>query len=144
MPERKIIFETFSTDRVPDCDTHTQIGFQKLIDALKDGWILDPTLYLSGGRPQPMRLENAVIYHLIKYTNEELVAMAEEQKVFEQSEIDKKLGLKIIKIAKVPWEEVNDLLDKGYVIRQEWAKEALLYLYEKEESEVIQNGKEKI
>jgi len=133
--ERKIIFETFSADRVPDCDTYTQIGFQELIDALEDGWILDPTLYLSGGRPQPMRLENAVIYHLIKYTPEELAVITEEQKVFEQVEIEKKLGPKVVKIAKVLWEEVNDLLEQGYVIRQEWAKDALLYLYEKEKSE---------
>ena len=134
--ERKIIFETFAADRVPDCDTHTEIGFQKLIDAFKDGWVLDPTLYVSGGRPQPMRLENAIIYHLIKYTDEELVAMVKEQEDLERLEFERKQGPRVIKIAKAPWDEVNDLLDKGYVIKQEWSKEALLYLYEKEEDEV--------
>ena len=129
MPERTIL------------GAHVQIGFSNttdsvfkdLIEKLQNGWVLDPSVYTSAGKARPVVLENAVIYHLIKYTEEELEAMAKEKELVETDIFNKKQGPKVLQVAKVPWEEVNDLLQKGYRIQQEWSKEALLYLYEAEE-----------
>lgn len=51
-----------------------QEGFNNVTEALHDGWVLDPDIY--DGRP--IRLENSVVYHLIKYEEGEEPVEAEE------------------------------------------------------------------
>ena len=130
MPERKIIILNVLLDG--------QLALiSALISDLKDGWILNPMMYQSGGRAQPMRLENAVIYHLVKFSAEELEALAKERELAEQEMFQNKRGPRVVDTQKVSTvdgqDEVNALLKKGYTIKQEWSKETLLYLYEGDE-----------
>ena len=115
MPKRKIVFETFNTDRIPDCDTHTQIGFQQLIDSLNDDWVLDPIF-----NSKPIRLENTIVYHLIKYSEEEEIQRLQT-------------GPKAVSIKKVPHNEADELLKQGYVLKDTYAKDVVLVKYEEKE-----------
>jgi hypothetical protein len=117
MPDRKIITYT------PTALNATDV-VQDLVNALSEGWQLDKAVYQSGGIAKPIILENAVVYHLIKYSAEEI---EEQQKQEEEKES------KVIKVARESTVEgVNKRLDEGYVIVQEWAKETLLHLHEED------------
>lgn len=89
---------------------------------------LDPSMYLSSSRAQPMRIEGVgVVYHLVTYTAEELQQIKEiEMELEHEKEAQKPQP---INVQKVEWHKVNDLLEKGYVIVERWSKEALLYKY---------------
>lgn len=91
-------------------------AFKEVLIALKDGWILDPTIYQSAGRAQPMRLDNAVIYHLAKFSAEELETMKEELPQPEQ----------ITDVIAVAFEEVKAKIAEGYVVHQIYAKNVIL------------------
>jgi len=77
-------------------------------DRFKFGWILDPDIY--GGRP--LRLENAVVYHLIKYE--------------EGEEPQPETEGKIISIKSVPIAEADKLLKDHYEIADRYAKTVTL------------------
>lgn len=100
MPERKMIAiqptGIGSEDFIKDSD--------KLSKMFNDGWILDP-LFNS----KPIRLENAVIYHLIKYS-------PEEKTEFEASEA------KVESVKSVGYEQVDELIKQGYQPRDYYAK----------------------
>lgn len=120
MPERKIIVvspgDAFCTEKVT-----------QLLKAKEDGWTLDPTMYCSGGRGQPLRLENAVFYHLIKYTEEELEEIAKLQM--------EEHGPRVVSIRKVPHHEADDLLKQGYTLKDTYAKDVVLVKYEEPKTE---------
>ncbi|MBA7652698.1 hypothetical protein ES703_60537 [subsurface metagenome] len=116
MPERKIIGVSFARLGTTGFTDETDEAFKNLTTAIQEGWRLDPTFYQTAGRPQPMRLENAVIYHLIKYSAEELASMAKE----------KDLEPQIIDVKKVPHDEVKDLVKQGYRVKEIYAKDVVL------------------
>ena len=117
--KRKIVFEAFDNTRVPDCDTHVQIGFQKVIDALADGWVLDSSMYQSGGRAQPMRLDNTVVYHLVKYTEADLEQLQKE--ILEATPTEN-----IRDVISADFAEVKQKISDGYVVHQIYQKNVIL------------------
>ena len=100
MPERKIVLARYQDeyDRIPQL--------------LGDGWILDNRIY----KGSPMRLEAGIVYHLIKFSEGELVVMARE-KEFEPQ---------ILSMKKVSYEEVDALIEQGYTVKDTYAKEVVL------------------
>lgn len=110
---------------------------QKLTERLNDGWIVDQNVNQSSGRGKPIALDNAIVYHLIKYSDEELEAMAKEKELADQELFQHKQGPHVLDTqyadTRENRDEVNALLKKGYTIKQEWAAKALLYLYEGDE-----------
>jgi len=78
---------------------------------LNEGWILNPSIY--GGKP--LRLDNAVVYHLIKYTPEE---------VFELSQVEPED--QIVSVRKVEHEQVDQWIKKGYQVREIYANHTVL------------------
>ena len=86
----------------------------KLCELFDDGWILDPVV---GGKT--LSTENSRIYHLLKYDQDEQ-PKPEPEKV-------------IVSMKKVPWDQVDDLLKKGYVPVERWSKEVGLELYKEAE-----------
>lgn len=97
MPERRVIVG----------DTETIVEYANLVTALNDGWVLDP-LFNS----KPIRLDNAVIYHLIKY------AEGEEPQEPETPKVES--------VKSVGYEEVDDLIKQGYQPRDYYAKSVTL------------------
>ena len=93
------------------------IVLEKLYDYLKKGYVLDPDIY-SG---KPVRFDQGVIYHLVKYEDDEL-----------PEEIEEKLS-RIVSIKNVLINEADALIEKGYVIKDTYAKNVTLIKYEEEE-----------
>lgn len=116
MPERKIILVPIPErmDNTAMNMLHTKTN--EVLTAINDGWELDPKFYNSAGKPQPMRTERAVFYHLVKYAKDEMPR-----------------GLRVVKAEKVKWEEVNAKLAEGWVIEKEYSADALMCLYGTEE-----------
>jgi len=85
--------------------------FSDVNDHFKVGWILDPAIY--DGRP--LRLDNAVVYLLVKYTEE-------EREQHEQQPIEDK----VISIRNVPTNDADALIQQGYVIKDTYAKTVTL------------------
>lgn len=100
MPERKII------------RTVHQEHYDQVVQLLEGGWILDPSIY----KATPMRLETGIVYHLIRYTEDELAALARE----------KELEPQIQSMVKVPYAEVDALLEQGYTVKDSYAKDVVL------------------
>ena len=100
MPERKIV------------QAITQRDYDQVVQLLGDGWILDTRIY--DGRP--MRLEAAIVYHLVKFSEEELAALAYE----------KLLEPQILSMVKVPYAEVDALLEQGYTVKDSYAKDVVM------------------
>lgn len=100
MPERKIILAV------------TQANYDAVAELLSQGWILDTRMY--NGRP--MRLQAATVYHLIKFSDEELAAMAKE----------KELEPQILSVKRVSHDEVDALIEQGYTVKDTYAKDVVL------------------
>ena len=100
MPERKIVL------------AFNQKDYDEVVKLLADGWILDPNIY----KATPMRLEAMVVYHLVKFSEEELAARARE----------KDLEPQIQSMVKVPYAEVDALLEQGYTIKDSYAKDVVM------------------
>jgi hypothetical protein len=100
MPERKIVL------------AKTQEDFGEVVKLVDQGWLLDSAMYEG----RPLRLEDAVVYHLIKFSAEELAAMAKEAE----------LEPEIISMVKVPYDKVDELLEKGYKVKDTYAKDVVL------------------
>jgi len=100
LPERKIL------------RAHYQEIYDQVVQLLADGWILDPNIY----KGVPMRLETGIVYHLIKYSEEELAARARE----------KELEPQIVDVKKVPHDEVEALVKQGYKVETIYAKDVVL------------------
>jgi len=77
-----------------------------------DGYTIDPDLKI-------VRLENAAIYHLVKYSEEELQA----QEVEEEQ--------RIMSIKSVNIEDADELLDQGYEVKDTYAKTVTVIKKEK-------------
>jgi len=86
---------------------------------LNNGWILDP-LFNS----KPIRLENAVIYHLAKFTEEELMELQEEP-----------VESEIVSVRSVGLDGVDELLKEGYTVHALYAKNAVLVKKEAKQSD---------
>lgn len=93
----------------------TQGEYRPLRDALDEGWILDPML-TSG---KPYILENATIWPLVFYENDEEKPKTTEEKKL--SEFDTVESFK-----DVPNAEVDALLKQGYIIYQIFSKNTIL------------------
>lgn len=102
--------------------SENQNNAKALISALDNGWVLDP-MFSS----KPIRLDNAVVYHLVKYTEEERAAL---KKLEEEALLPEKERRVIDRVKSSDQEEIRTLLQQGWVIINEWAKETLLYRYE--------------
>ena len=100
MPERKIIA------------AWTQKDYDRLVELLGDGWILDPNIY----KATPMRIDYGIVYHLIKFSEDELAARAREIELEPQ----------ILSMVKVPYAEVDALLEQGYTVKDSYAKDVVL------------------
>jgi len=88
-----------------------QVNYSDVNERFEDGWILDPAIY--DGRP--LRLDNAVVYHLVKYTEE-------EREQLEQQPIE----YKVISIRNVPTNDADELIQQGYEIADRYAKTVTL------------------
>jgi len=90
-------------------------------DLLSKGWQLDRNVH-NGVVP----LQNAAIYHLIKYTPEEITAL--QQARMQEQEEKKAFSLKAASLISVPLAEVDAKLKEGYEIVPDkiYAKEAIL------------------
>jgi hypothetical protein len=106
--------------------------FNKLLAA---GWQLDHHVH-NGVVP----LENSAIYHLIKYTTEELQALQQAQ------EEKKSFSLKAASLISVPLADVDAKLKDGYEIIPDkiYAKEAVLIKWQKPEATKEQASSEKV
>jgi len=88
-------------------------------NAFEAGWVLDPDMY--GGKP--VRLENAVIYHLVQYESEDEKPVVEEE-----------IEQEIISIQSVPINEADRLVQAGYVLKDTFAKTVTLVKYAEKEA----------
>lgn len=116
MPERKIaIYTPFSSTSFID-------SFNGL---LAEGWRLDKSVHNG-----VVSLENSVVYHLTKYSAEELQALQQAQ------EEKKSFSLKAVSLISVPLADVDAKLKEGYEIIPEkiYAKEAVLIKYAPEKA----------
>jgi len=126
MPERQIMI-LYMVDI--DSDTHKK-AFNDLLAA---GWQLDRSVH-NGVVP----LQNTAIYHLIKYTSDELETMQKAQ------EEKKSFSFKAASLISVPLADVDAKLKEGYEIVADkiYAKEAILVKYQKPEAAKEQPNKE--
>jgi len=85
-----------------------QTHFSTVREILEEGWVLDPSIYDG----KPMCLENAIVYHLVKYGEGE-----------EPSEIVEPL---IESIKSIAINEADEFLAKGYEIKDAFAKTVTL------------------
>lgn len=85
-----------------------QPNFNTVCDLFKEGWILDPSIYDG----KPLRLENGVVYHLVKY--EEGEAPVEEAEA------------RIESIKSVAINEADEWLAQGYEVKDTFAKTVTL------------------
>lgn len=92
---------------------------EKLTKTFDDGWVLDPTMYQSGGRAQPLRLDNAIVYHLVKYTEEDI---EELQKAIAEANPQEN----IVDVISANFDEVKDKIKEGYVVHQIYQKNVVL------------------
>lgn len=114
MPERRVLI----------CHATNLDSFAKLNDLLSDGFHLDKNVH-SG----VIALESSAIYHLIKYSAEEIEALQQEQ------EEKKSFSLKAASLISVPLADVDAKLKEGYEIVPDkiYAKEAVLVKWQKKE-----------
>jgi len=90
-----------------------QPAFNEVNRLLEQGWVLDPDIY--DGRP--IRLENSVVYHLVKYEEG-------EEPVEAEGPAGKFDG--VVSVRSVPLNEVDELLAEGYEVVELYAKTATL------------------
>lgn len=103
MPETKIVMCTI------------QNNFNAVNSHMQNGWAINP--YISGGKP--LRLEHAVVYHLIKFSPEEIAGLNQKEQ--------------IVSVKSVDLNEVDALLEQGYVVKELYAKNAVLVKMGKKE-----------
>lgn len=123
MPERKVVVYAQTV-----LSAHLTVPnvFEEINNLFSQGWRLDRTVNGSG----IVALENSAIYHLIKYSADEIAAI-EEQK----QEKEKPFSLKAASLISVPLADVDAKLKEGYEIVPEkiYAKEAVLVRWPKKE-----------
>ena len=100
MPERKFVLAI------------TQKDYDEVAQLLGQDWILDNQI--SEG--QPVGLEDGVVYHLVKFTEEELETLAREKELEPQTQ----------SVKKVPYDQVDEMLKKGYEIKDTYATHAIM------------------
>ena len=100
MPERKIVLAKYQDE------------YDDVVKLLGEGWIMDNRIY----KGSPMRLEASIVYHLIKFAEEELAAMAKK----------KELEPQILSMKKVSYEEVDELIKQGYTVKDSYAKDVIM------------------
>jgi len=100
LPERKIVLAKYQDE------------YNDVVKLLGEGWILDNRIY----KGSPMRLEAGIVYHLIKFSEDELAAMA-KKKDFEPQ---------ILSMKKVSYDEVDALIAQGYTVKDSYAKEVVM------------------
>lgn len=108
MPERKIVClqpEGETTKTFIDAS-------DKLSGMFNEGWILDP---IFGGKA--LKLEHAIVYHLVFYSPEELEAMQAEE-ILQDPEVQS--------VKSVGYEEVDSLIAEGYKPRDYYAKNVVM------------------
>ncbi len=81
----------------------SQVDYNVVTLRLKEGWILDPEL-------KTIRLDDSVVYHLIKYSEEEMTVLQEQTEE------------RIASIKSVNIEEADEYLKQGYEIKDTYAK----------------------
>jgi hypothetical protein len=95
-------------------------------------WFLDPSMYVSGGKAQPMRIEGlGAIYHLINYTDEELEQIEKDIQANKESN-------KIVSIKSVnDHNKADELIQKGYTLLEDkiYSGKVILILYAKDVQE---------
>ena len=96
MVERKIMFCTLASD------------YGLVNEQMQKGWILNPEIYAG----KPLRLDNAVVYHIVKYTEEEMVELNKKEE--------------IVSVKSVDLNDVDALLKEGYTVKELYAKNAVL------------------
>jgi len=85
-----------------------QTHFSTVREILEEGWVLDPGVYDG----KPMRLDNAIVYHLVKYVEGE-----------EPSEV---VEPRVESIKSVAINEADEFLAEGYEIKDTFAKTVTL------------------
>jgi hypothetical protein len=126
---KKESFNTWNSRRQVGAGTaHLTVPnvFEEINKLLSEGWRLDRTINGSGIIP----LENSAIYHLIKYSADEIVLMEQEKQ-----EKEKSFSLKAESMISVPLADVDAKLKEGYEIIPDkiYAKEAVLVKWPKKE-----------
>lgn len=91
-----------------------QSAFDEVNEHFEKGWVLNPSVYDG----KPCRLENAIVYHLVRYSEEEKAQLEKE-------------GIgpgepKIIDVKGVSFPEVEDLIAKGFEVHQIYSKNVVL------------------
>jgi hypothetical protein len=123
MPDRRVIVYAQTV-----LSAHLTVPnvFEEINKLLSDGWRLDRTINGSGIVP----LENSAIYHLIKYSADEIALMEQEKQ-----EKEKSFSLKAESMISVPLADVDAKLKEGYEIIPDkiYAKEAVLVKWPKKE-----------
>ena len=123
MPERKVLVYAQTV-----LSAHLTVPnvFEEINKLLSEGWRLDRTINGSGIIP----LENSAIYHLIKYSADEIALMEQEKQ-----EKEKSFSLKAESMISVPLADVDAKLKEGYEIIPDkiYAKEAVLVKWPKKE-----------
>jgi len=123
VPERKVLVYAQTV-----LSAHLTVPnvFEEINKLLSEGWRLDRTINGSGIIP----LENSAIYHLIKYSADEIVLMEQEKQ-----EKEKSFSLKAESMISVPLADVDAKLKEGYEIIPDkiYAKEAVLVKWPKKE-----------
>jgi hypothetical protein len=99
----------------------TQIDYSAVNELFETGWVLNPNI--NNGKP--IRLEGAVVYHLVFYHSEDLEAMKQNNNGKPQ----------IVELHSVPIGEVNTWLVKGFEVEQTFAKNVTVV-----KREVVKNG----
>ena len=100
MPERKFVLAI------------TQKDYDEVAQLLGQDWVLDNRI--SEGRPT--RLDAGIVYHLVKFSEEELEILAREKEQEPQ----------VQSVKKVPYDQVDEMLKKGYTIRDTYATHAIM------------------
>ncbi len=105
--EYKIVMCTTDATHVTSNSIDTR--FIEVAKLFSEGWVLNPEL-------KPYTTDNAVIYHLIKYTLEEL----------EQMKTEAEQTLKLVSVKSVDINEVDPYLAEGYEVKDFYAKTVTL------------------
>ena len=87
-------------------------------DLISEGFVLNPDFGL-------VRFENSAVYHLVKYTDEELEALKG----------DEELDPEIASIRSVAINDADQLIEQGYTVKDTFAKTVTLIKYAEVETE---------
>lgn len=118
--ETKVVIAYLDCDLCEgDSTVYLPKHFDEVAILLKEGWQLDTRIHRG-----IITLDMAVVYHLVKYTEEE----KQQLTPFEPS---------ITSVISVPIEEVDSKLKDGYEIKELYAKTATLIKYQKSQQEVV-------